>query len=269
MRAVEAAIGIASLFSVEVRDPVILADSNNVVVWLAPSPVVAKVGTGHHRSLSLELAVARHLVQRCAPVVAPASELPQRVHQVEGFEVTFWEYEAHDRDEEADPELLGRALFELHRVLRSYPGRLASYERELDEVRNVLSQPAQAPALTNVDRELLLSALDRFRTELASREVDQRPLDGSPHSFNVLVADGKPTFIDFETVCEGPVEWDLAHVGPDTAVAYPGAWNAGVRDLCAALVSVKTATWCWAGIEHPELRWHAVHHLDLVKRVMS
>ena len=36
-----------------------------------------------------------------------------------------------------------------------------------------------------------------------------------------------------------------------------------LRDLCQALTSVKTATWCWVTVEHPDLRWHAKHHLDV------
>ena len=89
MRSVDAAISIASRFGIETTsDPVILSDSNNVVLWLRPAPVVAKVAAGHHR-LALELAVGKHLVTLDAPVVPPAAELPERVHRFGDFEVTF------------------------------------------------------------------------------------------------------------------------------------------------------------------------------------
>ena len=96
------------------------------------------------------------------------------------------------RNERTVPKLLGPALFGLHRALDTYPGPLASHEHELDEVRTVLGEPARSPALKDTDRRLLLAALDLFRTELASRETDLRPVPGSPHSFKVLVGGGQP-----------------------------------------------------------------------------
>ena len=59
MRAEDAAVAVAREFGLSVTRAVMLADSNNVVVRLHPSPVVAKVGTGHHDSLQLELDVVR------------------------------------------------------------------------------------------------------------------------------------------------------------------------------------------------------------------
>ena len=35
------------------------------------------------------------------------------------------------------------------------------------------------------------------------------------------MVDGEPMFIDFETVCYGPVEWDLCHLEPSVAHRYP------------------------------------------------
>lgn len=53
-----------------------------------PSPVVAKVAVGHHHRLAPEMAVAKHLASRGAPVVGPATEVPQEVHRGNGSEVT-------------------------------------------------------------------------------------------------------------------------------------------------------------------------------------
>ena len=60
----EDAAAIARRFGVPAEAPVILSDSNNVVVWLQPSPVVAKVATGHHRRLAAEPSIARHFVSQ-------------------------------------------------------------------------------------------------------------------------------------------------------------------------------------------------------------
>ena len=92
----DAAIAVASSFRLSGTEPVVLSDTNNLVLWLRPTPVVAKVATGHHRRLGLELAVAKHLRERGAPIVPPAGALPQEVHQLGGFEITFWEYQQPD-----------------------------------------------------------------------------------------------------------------------------------------------------------------------------
>jgi Ser/Thr protein kinase RdoA (MazF antagonist) len=268
MRPEEAAVTVAREFGLAVATGVTLADSNNVVVWLEPSRVVAKVGTGHHHSLRLELDVARHLVARRAPVVAPATELPREVHHLGGFDMTFWRHQEHEGREQLDSQKFGRALFDLHQTLATYPGPLPSYDGELDKVSDVLNEPGRCPALDEADRLLLLSALRRFRAELASWPDDKRVLHGSPHDLNVLVVRGEPRFIDFETTCRGPVEWDLAHIGSEAVAAYQDAFDPRVLASCSALVSVKTAAWCWARIDHPGLRWHAVHHLAVVKTLM-
>ncbi len=262
MRAIdpeEAAALIGRQFGLVVTAPVTLADSNNIVVWLAPSPVVAKIGTGHHRALRRELDVAGHLVEMGAPVVGPAVGLPQLVHHVAGFDVTFWRYQPHQCTDDGDPAKVGRALLRLHNGLATYTGPLPSYEDELTKVNLVLTDEDRSPALELADRRLLLSALTRFRDELSSAAIDHRPLHGSPHSANMLIVDGEPRFIDFETACWGPVEWDLAHLGADAAAACEDVADSRVLALCTALVSVKTAAWCWARIEHPDLRWHATH----------
>jgi hypothetical protein len=107
VRPEQAAATIAARFGVAAISSVTLANSNNAVVWLAPSPVVAKVGTGHHRRLGLELIVAQHLLGHGAPVVAPSPELPQEVHHLGRFDLTFWEYRPHDHTE-ANPNHLVR-----------------------------------------------------------------------------------------------------------------------------------------------------------------
>jgi Phosphotransferase enzyme family len=60
-------------------------------------------------------------------VVAPAAELPQEVHHLAGFEVTFWHYHADDHAVDADPRKLGDALFRVHEALETFSGQLPSF----------------------------------------------------------------------------------------------------------------------------------------------
>jgi hypothetical protein len=67
----------------------------------------------------------------------------------------------------------------------------------------------------------------------------------------------------------GPVEWDLAHLDAEVAAAYPHPHNPQRLARCRTIVSAQTAVWCWLGADrHPELRWHADHHLSAVKRAL-
>jgi hypothetical protein len=267
VRPQDAAVAIARRFDVVVTEPVTLSDSNNVVVWLRPSPVVAKVATGQHRRPSLELSVAQRLASCSAPVVGPAGELPPEVHRADGFEVTFWEYQ-RPVAREPDERELASALFQLHEALSDYSGPLPSYRQELLAVADILRDAARIPALSADDRALLLAALTRSEPELARHMVAERPLHGSPHSANTIVVSAGIRFTDLETACVGPLEWDLAHVGDHVARAYPASFDRALLGLCRMLVSVKTAAWCWARFEQPALQWHAEHHLTLVTRAM-
>jgi len=74
--AIEAAVRVATAFGVEVKEPVPLRSTNNTVVWLRPTMVVAKVGVGHHRRLGDELRVALELSVLGGLAAASASEIP-------------------------------------------------------------------------------------------------------------------------------------------------------------------------------------------------
>jgi hypothetical protein len=268
MDPIRAAVTVARRYGLVVEQPVVLSDSNNVVVWLAPSSVVAKVGTGHHGRLDHELAVAKHLTAVRAPIVPPSDEVPREVHVCDGFEVTFWEY--HPRqEEEIDPRRLAHALFELHEGLASYGGHVHSYRAELEAVHELLAEGSRVRALKDSDRTLLVGRLDALLAVLTQRQLDERVLHGSPHDLNVIVVAGTCRFVDLETVCVGPLEWDFAHVGTEATNAYPGTWDPETLQLCNGLVSVKTAAWCWARVEHPGMRWHAEYHLAQVRHTST
>ena len=92
MRPGEAASEVARDFGVEVEEPILLQDTNNNVFWLAPSPVVAKVGAGQRNWLEKELIIGMALEAASAPVVGPSRLVPRAVHQRQGYRITFWRY---------------------------------------------------------------------------------------------------------------------------------------------------------------------------------
>ena len=273
MGAIEAAVRVATAFGVQVKEPVPLRSTNNTVVWLRPTMVVAKVGVGHHRRLADELRVALELSVLGGPAAAPASEIPELVHRYDGFEITFWRYYPQPPGGATISSMqLAGALRRLHEILGAIsPGtrsRLPSFLEELGAVRVLLADASRLELLSEGDRLLLLHAFDRLAPELQTtmRSGVQRLIHGSPHCQNVLLADGEPRFIDFETVCVGPIEWDLAHLGPEVAVDYGEALNSRLERACRDMTSVKTAAWCWADANRGDLRDHAEFHLAQVRR---
>jgi thiamine kinase-like enzyme len=51
-------------------------------------------------------------------------------------------------------------------------------------------------------------------------------------------------FIDLETCCRGPVEFDLAHVPEEVSERYPGADKELLRE-CRILVLAMVSAWRW------------------------
>jgi hypothetical protein len=96
-----------------------LRDATNVVVHLAPAPVIARVSMtlGPVRgieSLDNELRFAAHASRRHAPVAPPTRALPAGPHDHDGFLITYWELVDHDPGLALDKAAVGRALRELH-----------------------------------------------------------------------------------------------------------------------------------------------------------
>ncbi len=98
LKAIEAAIEVVEHFGLQVHEPLLLRSTNNVVAWLRPTPIVAKVGIGHHPGFLREIRVASELQALHAPVISPAPEVPAVVHSRNGFNVTFWRYHPQPSD---------------------------------------------------------------------------------------------------------------------------------------------------------------------------
>ena len=102
----------------DVELPVSLRSTNNVVVWLSPSPIVAKISTEYDRA-ARELAVVRELVDLAAPVVAPVDLQIEQPASIEEKTVTFWRYEPQDNAVELRAGQIAEYLFRLHSKLAS------------------------------------------------------------------------------------------------------------------------------------------------------
>jgi hypothetical protein len=270
--AICAAVQVAREHGLVVADPFPLRSTNNVVAWLRPSGIVAKVGVGRNARLGLELEVALALSALGAPVVSPATELPAVVHSRGGLDITFWRYHPQPPEVCIEARDTLKALRQLHQALERMSllrACLPSYMRDLEIARGLLDGPG-LPALGTADNELLALTFDRLQGEVEALAPAHVVLHGSPHAYNVLIVEGAPRFIDFETVCTGPVEWDLVHVERDDDEELRSATVcAKLCQTLADLASVTTAIWCWADVERGDLRTHAQYHLDYIRTVAA
>ena len=220
--AARAAVSAAAALGVTVVEPTILADGANVIVHLAPSPLVAKVpaSTAAVRQeidtwLSRELDLAVFLTAAGAPVMAPSAEVPAKVHHADGQAMSFWTYLRPSDAGPPDEATIGSMLLDLHAVLRTYPAGLPPLGPLADIPAFLARRQTQrtSPSLvSDADADALAEAFGRLTAELtaASANTPVQALHGDAGAGNLMAADGQWLWHDFEDACSGPVAWDLA-----------------------------------------------------------
>ena len=201
--------------------------------------------------LEREVSVAQFLATSDVPVVAPWAD--PGPHIAEGLEVSLWEWAEHDSSE-VSPARFGAMLWPLHEALATYPGDLPTLVGPLTDIATALSMSAD-PTLHRAAAELVPLA----------ESWPRRPLHGDAHTGNVLDDAGRPRWTDFEDVCVGPVEWDLASmtITDEALAAYAGpidrARLADCRDLRRLQILASLLV---GGYDEPALHEKLVTHLD-------
>jgi hypothetical protein len=79
---------------------------------------------------------------------------------------------------------------------------------------------------------------------IGGRGAAEQLLHGEPHPGNVLATPDGLVFIDLETCCRGPVEFDLAHAPEEVSGHYPGL-SQDLLGECRILVLAMITTWRW------------------------
>jgi hypothetical protein len=248
--AVRAAGEVAARYGVAGAEPVLLRDGSNVLVHLAPAPVVARVAslTAEVRpdvwdTLAKDVALAGYLAGRGAPVVAPSGVLPPGPHMWQGRTLTFWTYVEHDRGYAWQPGVLGPLLAELHAELRGFPGELSGTPPlDARQVVEHLRCAGGPTLLGEAELDDFVADAERLTADLAALGDEPVPLHGDAHPGNLLHTARGPVWTDFEDAWRGPVGWDLACLansgkvdGRAAVAGYPGAPDAaGLAPYVAA-----------------------------------
>jgi thiamine kinase-like enzyme len=244
-RAVAAAMLAASSLDLAVDDAVILHDSNKLALRLLPCDVLARVAHVAHQVAALEVELAQRLLETESPVAALEPRVEPRVHERDGFVVTLWTYYEPLTSREVSPADYANALQQLHAGMRELDVTTPHFTDRVAEAQQLVASRDRTPALAEADRELLSNTLRSLRRTIADHGASaEQLLHGEPHAGNVLSTEHGLLFIDLETCCRGPVEFDLAHVPAEVSERYPDTDQELLRE-CRLLVLAMVAAWRW------------------------
>ncbi len=259
-RALTAAMSIASALGLPADDVIVLHNSNKLTVRLLPWDIVARVAPVAHQVAQFEAGLARRLAETQSPVAALDPRAEPRVYERDGFAVTLWTYYEPVAPREVSPADYAHALERLHAGMRQLDVPTPHFTDRVEEAQGLVESSNLTPDLADADRELLSTALRSLRRAVVDRGGAEQILHGEPHPGNVLSTKSGPLFIDWETCCRGPVEFDLAHVPEDVSERYAGA-NEDLMMECRGLVLAMVAAWRWdLGDQFPD-RQRAAHAL--------
>lgn len=253
-RAVAAAVAVARAHGLGVTEPAVLADLFSVMVHLRPAPVVARVPTWVTRPrapgagwLDRELAVTTFLSGQGLPVVAPSRELPPGPHRHDGFTISFWTYLRPDPDRAPTAADCSAMLVDLHATLRSYPGELPALGTAVIDLRWLERVDLAGDLLGAAGLARLRASAERMAPFLEAPGGEVQPVHGDAHPGNLVATREGLVWIDFEEVCRGPVEWDLATMMDADAVAAHHRPDPEVLARCSELRTLQVAL-CLIGL---------------------
>src|SRR5258708_31367758 len=240
--AVAAAMSIASALDLTVDDAVVLHNSNKLALRLLPCDVLARVAPVGQEVARLEVELAQRLAETESPVARLEPRVEPRVYERDGFVVTLWTYYETVSGGEVSPADYADALERKHIGMRKVDVTTPHFTDRVAEAQQLVASRDHTPALSDADRELLGTTLQGLRRAITDRGAAEQLLHGEPHPGNVLNTNNGPLFIDLESCCRGPVEFDLAHAPEEVSEHYPGADQDLIRD-CRKLVLAMITTW--------------------------
>jgi Ser/Thr protein kinase RdoA (MazF antagonist) len=268
-RAVAAAMSSAAALGLTADDAIVLNDSNRLVLRLMPCDVVARVAPMAWQDARLEVELAQRLAETESPVGAPEPRVEPRVYERDGFAVTLWTYYQPVAPQEVSPADYADALGRLHSGMRKLDVTAPHFTDRVAEAQQLVASRDHTPALADDDRALLSTTLRSLRRAIGKRGAAEQLLHGEPHPGNVLSTKTGPLFIDLETCCRGPIEFDLAHVPEEISGRYLDVDHELLRE-CRILMLAMIAAWRWdRDDQFPNGRYHRTSLLGQLRAALD
>jgi hypothetical protein len=241
-RAVAAATKTVGALGLEVNEAVVIHASNRIVLRLLPSDILARVALASDRAAQFEVDLAIRLAGTDSPVAALDARVAPRVYEHDGFVITLWSFYAAEPAHPLSPAVYADALSRLHAGLQRVNLPTPHFMDRVEEARRLVGSPGQTPTLGCDDRNLLSRTFLTVTRAIADRRPVEQLLHGEPHPGNVLNTRNGPLFVDLETCCRGPIEFDLAHVPEAVSERYPNVDQALLGE-CRLLVLAMITAW--------------------------
>jgi hypothetical protein len=244
-RAVAAAISTASALDLMVDDAIVLHNSNRVALRLLPCDVLARVAYVQRQSgAEFDVELAQRLAETESPIEALEPRVAPRAYVRDGFVITLWVYYEPVSPREIAPAEYAHALKRLHVGMRQVDIATPHFTDRVAEAQWLVESRDHTPDLPDADRELLSNTLRSLRRAIGERGASEQLLHGEPHPGNLLRTKDGLLFVDLETCCRGPVEFDIAHVPDEVSEYYPDADQDLLRE-CRVLMLAMIITWRW------------------------
>ena len=269
-RAIEAARLTASALGLSADDGVVVHNSNRIAVRLTPCDVLARVAPLKHQAgAEFEVEVGRRLAEVGCPVEKSEPRVEPRVYVRDGFAITLWTYYEAMPSEDIAPAEYAQALERHHAGMRQIDVATPHFTDRVAEAQWLVGDRARTPELDDSGRKLLGNTLQGLRRAIANRGAPEQLLHGEPHPGNVLNTKKGLLFIDFETSCRGPVEFDIAHAPEDVSEHYPSV-NQGLLRECRVLVLAMVTAWRWDRDDQlPDGRYWGIEGINQVRVALA
>ena len=244
--AVRAAVAGATALGLRVEDAVVVHSSNRIAVRLVPCDVLARVATERDRGgADVEVDIARRLAGTDCRIALLEPRVAPGVYARDGFVVTFWTYHELVSPREVGPGEYAQGLARMHAGMRRIAQPPAPHFTDrVEDALRVVRDPDRSPGLELADRRLLRETLERVARRIGRRGAAEQLLHGEPHPGNVMRTKDGLLFVDLETCCRGPVEFDVAHAPEEVGERYPELDRDLLRD-CRILMLAMVTSWRW------------------------
>ena len=156
--------------------------------------------------------------------------------------VTLWTYYEPVSPRDVAPSEYAQALERLHAGMRQVEVSAPHFTDRVAAAQRLVGD--RTPELGDADRELLGNTLRSLKRTISERSTAEQLLHGEPHPGNLLRTESGLRFIDLETCCRGPVEFDLAHTPDEVGEHYADADQNLLRE-CRMLMLAMIVTWRW------------------------
>jgi thiamine kinase-like enzyme len=268
-RAMAAAMSIASSLDLEADDAIVLHDSNKLTLRLLPCDVVARIAPAANQIAQFEVELAQRLAESGCPVAALERRVDPRVYERDGFVVTLWTYYEPVTPQDVSPADYASALERLHVGMRKVDIPTPHFTDRVEQAQRLVASCDLTPELAAADRGILGDTLRSLRQAIGDRCAAEQLLHGEPHPGNMLATKNGLLFVDLETCCRGPVEFDLAHAPEEVSEHYPGVDQDLLRE-CRILVLAMITTWRWErGDQLPNGRQLAAEWLSQIRAALD